>query len=188
MILDVWYDKSSITDACNRHSIPRSTYYMLEEEFIKFGVPGLFPIMKQVMQFPKVEELVLLVKRSLPRPSITNIGVVRIAQALPVTKEDVNLDLVSEVLISHGISGNDIPSDRDFFSKLQRIMNSIFYFKKGLGTHRDPKKRNETFYDDNDEYHKRLELLRELHYNPSTKLRKTCTKFGIATSPFLPIG
>jgi hypothetical protein len=182
-IRDVWHDKSSITDACNRHSIPRSTYYMLEEEFIKFGVPGLFPIMKQVMQFPKVEELVLLVKNA--RPSITNIGVVRIAQALPVTKEDVNLDLVSEVLISHGISGNDIPSDRDFFSKLQRIMNSIFYFReKGLGTHRDPKKRNETFYDDNDEYHKRLELLRELHYNPSTKLRKTCTKFGIATSLF----
>jgi len=79
-IRDVWLDKSNITDACKRHSIPRSTYYMLEEEFIKFGVLGLFPSMNQVTQFPKVEELVLMVKRA--RPSITNIGIVRIAQVL----------------------------------------------------------------------------------------------------------
>lgn len=182
-IRDVWHDKSTITDACNKHGIGRSTYYMLEYEFIKFGVLGLFPTMKQIKQFSKLEELVLMVKNA--RPSVTNLGIMRIAQALPVTQSDVSLELISDILSSHGISGSDIASDRDFFSKLQRIMDSISHVKeKGLGSHRDNKKRYETFYNDDDMYHKRLELLRELHYNPAAKLRKTCMRFGIPTSQF----
>jgi len=183
-IRDVWYNNIGINKACQTYNITRSHYYELEDAFISSGILGLFPTFNKVKQYPDLETLVLMVKRA--RPSISQTGILRIAEALPSTKLDVTLNLISEVLNSHGLGINNLKSDPEYYSRLQRKISALFYIKRQeLKVRRDKLNRKQTFYMDDDIYHKRLELLRELYFSDTAaNLKKTCLQFGVSLSHF----
>ena len=49
---------------------------------------------------------------------------------------------------------------------------------------RDRKKRNKTFFNDHDMFHKRLELLRQIFYHPTVGVKEACLQFGISPTSY----
>jgi len=186
----VWLNSISIRNACSIHNISRSYYYQMEERFIQFGLPGLFSLPggngMAMKQEPNLEQLVVMIKKS--RPSVQNIAILRIAQAIPITKECADPDLISKVLNSHGLGYMSLPSDEEFFGRIQRILfqlNNLHLMNKPIKA-RKKKPRKDYFFIDHDLYHKRLECFRELFFskNKKAKVKETCIRYNIANTSF----
>lgn len=195
----VWLNSISIREACDVHNISRSSYYQMEERFVKFGVPGLFSppngigIGMGINQEPVLEQLVVMIKKS--RPSIQNIAILRIAQAVADAQktQNVDLELISKILNAHGLGYICLPDDEEFFGRIQRTL-----FQLNILTHkpikgRKKKSRKACFFADSDPYHKRLECLRELFFSIShmavnkkaeVNIKNICIKYNIATTSF----
>jgi hypothetical protein len=97
----VWLTSIPIKQACLEHQISRSTYYEIEDRFIRHGLAGLFYIPGGGMeQEPALEHLILIVKMC--RPSVSQIAILRVAQAVSWSlRESWKDSLRSEVEI-HG--------------------------------------------------------------------------------------
>lgn len=179
---DVWINRLSIKEACEKYRLNRSTYYLSEKRFVESGVFGLFSMPAFPEQSPHLENLAVLVKKGNPSLSYTTIH--RIAQAVPLTKEASSPELISMILQSHGIGISSMASDEEFWGRVQRKLHEWFKLKNTSLDGRDPKARRETFFSDEDVCQGRLELFRELFFNPEEKLNKTCMRFGINISTF----
>lgn len=186
MIRMVWRDGGSIKKACSNFSLSRTQFYEKENQFIKHGVAGLFPRISGIACTQEMENLITLINEA--RPSLSQQAMLRIAEALPHTRNEANLDCISEILASHGISASSQKTDKQFWSRIQRTLMELGRLTAGLKNGRNNTQRRKSFFRDDDLPHKRLELLRELAYDPSIEIKKACRRFGIAPAKLLSVG
>ena len=91
---------------------------------------------------------------------------------------------VSQILASYGRSISDRPEDSKFWFRIQRTLNQLLQLNKRTIKGRSQKQRRKTFFHDNDIYHKRLELLRELFFNRSAGIKQICLQYGISATSY----
>ena len=182
IIREVWFEGIPIKDVCQRYTISRSQYYEREESFVKHGLLGLFPEVKTRTYSADLECLIVLASKA--RPFLSQQDMLRIAEAVPITQEVADIDSVSQVLASHGRSASDQPADLVFFSRIQRTLDQLRRLKQQSMKGRDKKRRKETFFQDKDYYHKRLELMRELFFDRSAKTKEICLQYAISQTSY----
>ena len=180
----VWSDGLPIKTACSRYEIPRSSYYEAENNFVTYGIAGLFPVFDNGQpQVAELEKFVIMVKDA--RPSLTNTAIHRIAQAVPITKEFADVETVGRILTSYGCGISSLESDKFFWGRIQRTLSELCRIKKTANVRRDKKNRKKTFFIDRDKPHKRLELLRTLFFAAgAAKIKETCMQYGIPMTSF----
>ena len=178
----VWFGSVPIRQVCLQYDLSRSSYYEIEDRFVRYGLAGLFTLpASTVSQAPGLEQLVLIVKNC--RPSVSQIAVLRIAQAVPITRAAADLKMISRILNSHGYGYSRLETDRDFFARIQRSLTELTEIKK-KPAERKRDKRKETFFTDTDLCHNRMELLRELFFNRKAKVYETCIRLNIAVTTY----
>ena len=182
VIRAVWFDRSPIKRVCQRHGLSRSQYYEKENQFVEHGLPGLFPEVKTLPISEDLERLVVMVSKA--RPSLSHQSIMRIAQAVPATQDGADLESVSKILASYGRSVSNRPTDIEFWSRIQRTLNQLNRLKHGSLKGRDPKNRSRTFFRDNDSYHKRLEMLREIFFHQADKIKAVCLQYAISPTTY----
>ncbi|MDP6736601.1 MAG: transposase [Nitrospinaceae bacterium] len=179
----VWFGSVPIKQACTEHGLPRSSYYEIEDRFVHHGLAGLFSYPgAPVTQAPNLEQLVLIVKSC--RPTVSQLAVLRVAQAVPVTHAVADSKVISKILNSHGYGYSRLETDRDFFARIQRSLEELNGSGAKLVEGRNRGKRKETFFVDADPYHNRMELLRELFFNSKAKVYDTCTRLNIPVTTY----
>ncbi len=179
----VWLEKLSVVRACANFKISKSMYYENEDAFVLNGINGIFPEFENCNKLSDLERLVIIVKKSRPNLPIT--GIHRIAEAIPLTNVYTSPETISLILESHGLSPSCRKSDYFFWSRIQRTLLEIQRVKsKKNKSKRDRKNKRKTFFDDLDLSHKRLDLLRELHYNHNAKVPEVCMQYGIAQTSY----
>ena len=179
----VWLGSVPIKQVCLEHNLSRSSYYEIEDRFVRYGFAGLFSCPGgTVNQAPNLEQLVLIVKNC--RPSVSQIAVLRVAQAVPVTQAAADSQMISRILNSHGYGYSRLETDRDFFGRIQRSLAELKGIRGNPVEERKRDKRKETFFVDLDPYHNRLELLRELFFNRKAKVYETCIRLNIAVTTY----
>jgi len=174
----VWAQTSSIKSACDRFNVSRSFFYELEKRFVNYGLPGVLFFSDSSRQHPDLEHLCLLAKTG--RPSLSYTAIHRLAQAVPITKNVSTPKLVSAILQSHGYGISDMKDDTIFWGRIQRTLDLWSSLTKTPIKGRDVKNRKATLSIDQDPYHKRVELLRELFFNHNTTQKQVCFRFGTA--------
>jgi hypothetical protein len=174
----VWTGRDTISNACCQFGVTRSLYYELENKFIEHGVLGLFSFSCGVRQHKALEKLVLLVKKCHPHSSHTEI--LRVAQALPLTKELATPELITDILNSHGYGHASMNTNPVFWGRIQRTIEEVERASSTMIPGRDMKRRKQTFLVDHESCHSRLECLRELSFNPKAKAKSTCIHFNIS--------
>ena len=70
--------------------------------------------------------------------------------------------------------------DLDFWGRIQRTLHLWAGLLKSPICERNVKNRKITFFLDQDIFHKRLELLRELFFNPKAGIKEVCFRYGIS--------
>ncbi len=175
---DVWYCSNSISGTCKKHNISRTTYYELENNFVNYGLPGLFYVPRTICEETVLEKFVLLIKEC--RPSLSQIAILRLVQCLPLTKDRAKPEVISSILISYGYGQSYLESDPYFWGRIQRsLLVHENLLKTGING-RDAKERKKTFFVDQDVFHKKLELLRELYYSPKPNINAACIQYNIS--------
>ncbi|MEE9307523.1 MAG: hypothetical protein V3V57_08410, partial [Spirochaetia bacterium] len=120
----VWLGSVPIKQVCLEHNLSRSSYYEIENRFVRYGFAGLFSCPGgTVNQAPNLEQLVLIVKNC--RPTVSQIAVLRVAQAVPVTQAVADSQMISRILNSHGYGYSRLETDRDFFGRIQRSLAEL---------------------------------------------------------------
>ncbi|MCK4390893.1 MAG: transposase, partial [Desulfobacterales bacterium] len=182
IIRQVWFNDVGIKKVCQEHKISRSQYYEKENGFVKHGVLGLFPEIRTLTCSPYLERLILIVSNA--RPSLSQQAMLRVAEAVPLTREVADIECISQILASYGRSTSDQPSDRDFWDRIQRTLNQLSRLKERAIRGRNKKQRKKTFFHDQDLCHKRLELLRELFFDRSKRIKEICLQYGMAPTSY----
>ncbi len=182
ILREVWFDGAAIKNVCQRHDLSRSQYYEKEDRFVKHGVLGLFPKLKTLRYSRMLERLIVMVCKA--RPSLSQQAMLRIAQALVLTRDEADTEGVSQILASYGRAISDRPGDSKFWFRIQRTLNQLSQLNKRPIKGRTQKQRRKTFFHDNDIYHKRLELLRELFFNRSAGIKQICLQYGISATSY----
>ena len=179
----VWVSSVPIKQACTEHNLPRSSYYEIEDHFVRHGLAGLFSYPGgAVTQAPNLEQLVIIVKNC--RPTVSQLAVLRVAQAVPVTHTLADSKVISRILNSHGYGYSRLETDRDFFARIQRSLEELNGIGEKLVDGRRRDRRKETFFVDADPYHNRMELLRELFFNSKAKVYDTCIRLNIPVTTY----
>lgn len=182
IIREVWFSASPIKGICKKYDISRTQFYEKENCFVKYGLLGLLPEIKAILCSPALERLIIMISKA--RPALSQQAVLRIAEAVPLTKEEVDIEGVSQILASYGRSTSDRLSDRNFWSRIQRTLNQLCKIKEHPIQGRNKKLRKMTFFQDEDICHNRLELLRELFYNRSAKIKDICLQYGVSPTSY----
>ena len=179
----VWLGSVPIKQVCLEHNLSRSSYYEIEDRFVRYGFAGLFPSPgSTVNQAPNLEQLVLIVKKC--RPTVSQIAVLRVAQAAPVTQAVADSQMISRILNSHGYGYSSLETDRDFFGRIQRSLVELKGIREKPVEGRKRDKRKETFFVDTDPYHNRMELLRELFFNRKARVYESCVRLNIPVTTY----
>ena len=179
----VWLRGVAVKQVCTEYNLSRSTYYEIEDRFLANGVAGLFRVPGTAAdQAPNLERLALIVKHC--RPSASHLAVLRVAKAMPVTQALASAGIVSRILNSHGYEFAGIDSDQEFFARIQRCLGELEGFTTKPLAGRSRNERKDTFFIDADPYHNRIELLRELFFNPKAKVYETCTRFNVSVTTY----
>lgn len=181
IIRDVWLEDQPIKRVCRLYGLSRSQYYEKEQRFVNHGVPGLFPDVKKLSCSRALERLVVLI--STARPALSQQAILRIAEAVPCTQATADSESVSEILSSYGRATSDLPTDLIFWSHIQRTLNNLQRIKQEPIQGRERKQRKKSFFCDDDFYHKRLELLRELFYD-RPGIKELCLQYGISPTSY----
>ncbi len=178
----VWLKREPIKNVCATYGLSRTSYYDFEHRFVEYGVAGLFPELNGTTQRPSLERLVLLAKQA--RPSLGVQALLRVAEAVPLTRSEAEVDIISQVLKSHGLNPSAQASDAEFFGRLQRILDHLKRLKQKRLRGRDPSARPKSFFVDEDGCQRHLELLRELFYSPKAKAGEACARHGVSRSTY----
>ena len=182
IVREVWADNSPIKEVCENYHISRTQYYEKEDAFVKHGFPGLYPEVRTLPLPEDLERLVMMVSKS--RPSLSQQAILRIAEALPLTEESAGVEAVSEILASYGRCVSNRPGDKGFWSRIQRTLDQLKRLKMIQIKGRNRQNRRKTFFNDKDVFHKRMELLRHLFYQPSIGIKDACLQFGISPTSY----
>ncbi len=184
IIRAVWIDDISVEQACKKFGVSRSCYYKKEKNFITQGAAALFPDIKPAVYSPELERLVIMISKA--RPSLSQQAMLRIAEAVHATRENANIDLISQILTSHGRSASVSPTDLRFWSRIQRALDQLSRMKERTIPGRNRRQRRKSFFNSEDVSLMRLELLRELFHGAGT-ISDVCKKFGMVQSSYYRI-
>ena len=179
---DVWHSSLSISTACSKHNMSRSAYYQVESKFVEHGLAGLFDIAGNIRTEPVLESLVLLIKEC--RPSLSHVAILRIAQAVPLTKDIAGIDLISDILTSYGYGQSNLSTDRIFWGRIQRTLSLLQNQLKTSVKGRKISQRKDSFFANSDPLHKKLECLRTLYFDHSLNMKETCLRFNLPISTY----
>ena len=182
LIRKAWFQGVPIKTVCQEHKISRSQYYEKEDRFVTYGMLGLFPDFKDLIEAPDLERLVIMVSRA--RPSLSQQSIFRFAEAVPATKADANIETVAQILASYGRLVSNRPGDIDFWWRIQRTLSELNRLKQKGIKGRDRKKRQQTFFQDADLCHKRLELFREIFLQSSNAVKPVCLRYGLSLTSY----
>lgn len=185
-IRKVWVGSSSVKQVYGDAGISRATYYSYDNSFASHGLLGLFPHWKEAEK-PEglLERLTLLIKDA--RPSLSQQGIFRISQSIPVTKEITCLDKISQILKSHGLNVQSTKSDKKFWGNIQRRVKFLNILRKNKSFERSKNDRKKSFFCDADKYHRRLEMLRELSFNNDLKVKDAYEMYAVNRSTYYNI-
>ncbi len=179
----VWLGSVAIKRVCVDNKLSRSSYYEIEDRFVRDGLVGLFPSLSgTVNQAPNLEQLVLIVKNC--RPSVSQIALLRFAQAVAVTQAVADSEVISRILNSHGYGYASLETDRDFFGRIQRSLTELEGLRERPVGGRRRDERKDTFFVDTDPIHNRLECLRELFFNRKARVYETCIRLNIPMTTY----
>ena len=182
IIRKVWHEGKTIKEVCSKFTISRTQYYERENNFVCHGIVGLFQKIKSVPIPSHLEKLTMLVKEA--RPSLSRQDILRIAEALPLTKKVADIDDISQILSSNGMATGDQSNDQYFWGRIQRTIKELDRLKTKPTKGRDKQRRQKSFFKDSDVLHKRLELLRELFNDPSLSPQTVCQRHGVAMTNY----
>lgn len=182
IIHKVWSEGVGINKVCLENKISRSQYYEKEDHFVRYGVLGLFPEIKTVTSSPGLERLTIMVSNA--RPSLSQQAILRMAEAVPSTRQVADIEYISQILASYGRSPSDKAVDRSFWVRIQRTFNELYRLKAQPIKGRNKKQRKKTFFIDDDSCHKRLELLRELFFDRTKGIKQMCLQYAIAPTSY----
>jgi len=182
IVREVWVGNSSIKEACEKYHISRSQYYDKEDAFVNYGFPGLYPEIRTLPLSEDLERLVIMVSKA--RPTVSQQAILRIAEAVPLTKEHAEAEAISQILASYGRCVSNRPGDKAFWSRIQRGLDQLRRLNKMRIKGRNRKNRRKTFFNDKDIFHKRVELLRHLFYQPAVSIKEGCLQFGISPTSY----
>ncbi|WP_155321765.1 hypothetical protein [Desulfosarcina ovata] len=76
------------------------------------------------------------------------------------------------------------PGDIDFWWRIQRTLSELNRLKQKGVKGRDRKKRQQTFFQDADLCHKRLELFREIFLQSSNAVKPVCLRYGLSLTSY----
>ena len=179
----VWLGSVAVKQVCLEYQLSRSSYYEMEERFMRYGLAGLFALPPTAAaQQPALEQLLLIVRKC--RPSVSQTALLRIAQAVPVTREAADAETISRILNSHGYGYSSLQTDPDFWARVQRSLVELTGLTEKPVGQRARERRRESFFVDTDPLHNRLECLRELFFNPKAKIYETCVRFNISLTTY----
>ena len=182
IIREVWGGDSSIKAVCEKYHLSRSQYYDKEDAFVNHGFPGLYPEIRTLPLSEDLERLVMMVSNA--RPSLSQQAILRIAEAVPLTKEAADMEAVSQILASYGRGVSSRHVDKAFWSRIQRSLDQLKRLKKTRIKGRNRKSRGKTFFNDKDFFHNRMALLRHLFYHPSVGIKEACLQFGVSPTSY----
>ena len=117
-LYQLWIKRKSQRQIMQTYSISRLTLKKWEENFIRFGVLGLFPSLSFVDINSKLEQLVVLIKSARPHESSSH--ALRLSKAFNI--KDVNLQKIRLIQRCHGYGQRRDELDINFFKGLQRIL------------------------------------------------------------------
>jgi hypothetical protein len=182
-IFRVWKKRESQRYVTNQLGISRTTFKELESSFMQQGVIGLLSLQGVVEVDPLLERLVILVNEARPH---TNSGHIQtLANALQIP--DVNIEVIRRIQRSHGYGQRQNETDRNFYSGLQKIFESISYHQshKGKLLHAADERSNNFLNYDRDYMQHKVELFRTLNgCSQSRQVRNILQQFGIHSSRF----
>lgn len=181
-IRKVWLASIPIKRVCRENNISRTFFYQMEECFINYGLPGLFVLWKGIKEEPSLETLVLIIKKC--RPSLSNIAILRIVQVVPIIEKTVDIKIIGKILTSHGYGFSSLETDKDFWGRIQRTLSELKTLTEKPLCGRDKKLRKNSFFVEQDPYHKKLELLRSLFFIKKLKVKDACVQYNIPTTTY----
>jgi len=181
-LCSIWAARNSRRNVADSHFISREKLKELEQSFIDYGSVGLFPALSFVDIDARLEQLIVLIKRS--RPHERSSHALRLAEALEIPGG--SLEQIRLVQRCHGYG--DRMSDKDivYFKDLQHILNSLAkQWTKKSHTH-DAGDKAKTFLNFNrDHFQQRLELMRALSQCPKKRqIRLVLNTFGVSPNRF----
>jgi hypothetical protein len=182
LLRETWFQGVPIQNVCRKHNLSRSQYDEKEGRFVEFGVVGLFPEIKALVDEPDLERLVIMVSKA--QPSLSSSAILRIAETVPTTQAVADLKTIEQILASYGRSGFSWPADIEFWSRIQRTIGQLDRLKQAPLKGRDLKNRRQTFFIDSDLCHKRLELLREVFFHPNGSIKLVCLRHSISPTSY----
>ena len=179
----IWRERKSQRHICTTLNMHRTIIKKWETNLVHYGVLGLLQLPSSFKIDPRLELLVVLVKRARPHAGSSNI--LTLAQALNIP--DATIEIIRRIQRSYGYGQRQDEKDVEFYNNLQKIIESITHYQTSAEKKiRDIRSRFETFFNyDQDPFQHRIELFKEL--SAITKKRQILPilqKFGIHSSRF----
>jgi len=158
-ICSIWADRKSQRSVADAHGINRQKLKEWEQSFIDYGSMGLLPELSFVNIDLRLEQLIVLIKRS--RPHERSSHAMRLAEALEIPGG--NLEQIRLVQRCHGYGHRMNENDVEYFKGLQHILNSMAKQKSRKSHMHDVRERTKTFFNFNrDHLQQRVELMKAL--------------------------
>ena len=181
-ICSIWTGRKSQRSVADAHGINRQKLKEWEQSFIDYGSMGLLPERSFVDIDPRLEQLIVLIKRS--RPHERSSHAMRLAEALEIPGG--SLEQIRLVQRCHGYGHRMNENDVEYFKGLQHILNSVAKQKSRKSHMHDVRERTKTFFNFNrDHLQQRVELMKTLFQcSKNRQIRLFLKTFGISPKRF----
>ena len=177
-LTEIWTKYKSQRAISDALHISRSALRNWENNFIKNGTIGLLKQLSFIDVDPALEKLVVLVNSSRRHENASLI--LKLAYALNI--ENVTLNIIRQTARCYGYGQRLNDKDREYFMKLQHIINSVEILREKKRTFtRDKKHRNDTFFDfEHDPFQQRIELFKAISLcTKKRQIRPMLKRFGV---------
>jgi transposase len=181
LLRSVWVESETIEAACKAARRSRTEYYKLENAFLRQGIGAVYPDLGCRRQYPKLEQLALLLK--IARPRATETMTLRFAEALRLEPLP-SLRTIGHILHCHGIGNNRDENDRRYWHGIQEGQRAIERLKSQGGAARSKTDRRRTFYMLEEKLQLHFELFRELALTSGRQVTEIVRRYGLSRPTF----
>lgn len=178
----VWVDGKSQRTVADSHRISRQKLSEWEQSFIDYGALGLLPELSFVPIDPRLEQLIVLIKRCRPHERANH--ALRLAEALEIPGG--SLEMIRLAQRCHGYGHRMGDADMAYFQDLQHILNSVFKQRTKQVCMHDAGDKPGSFYNFNrDHLQQRMEMMKALsECSKKRQIRPILTTFGVSPNRF----
>jgi len=178
----VWVDGKSQRTVADSHRISRQKLSEWEQSFIDYGALGLLPELSFVPIDPRLEQLIVLIKRCRPHERANH--ALRLAEALEIPGG--SLEMIRLAQRCHGYGHRMDDADMAYFQDLQHILNSVSKQRTKQVCMHDAGDKPGSFYNFNrDHLQQRMEMMKALsECSKKRQIRPILTTFGVSPNRF----